>query len=68
MEIYLAHSATRQGECEDMSCRNCDEKQDEPMSAYYRWKNANIEMRGCDKHLREVFDALSEAQKQSNLP
>lgn len=38
------------------------------MSAYYRWKNANIEMRGCDKHLREVFDALSEAQKQSNLP
>lgn len=33
--------------------------------AYFRWKNANIEMVGCDIHLREIFDALSKVQKNA---
>ncbi len=60
-----------------MSCKLCDECQDgnyrnQPQSlvvrvkeggvAFYRWKNANIEMNGCDFHLREVFDALNSIQ------
>ena len=59
-----------------MSCENCDKIQEgEPApeggsivrirstgSAFYRWKNANIEMNGCDEHLREVFNALNEKQ------
>ena len=44
-----------------MSCIKCEEFQETAKTAYYRWKNANIEVRGCDEHLREVFDALNEA-------
>ncbi len=49
-----------------MSCKNCEEYQEgeEIRVAYYRWKNANIEMVGCPEHLREVFDALNNAQVQ----
>jgi len=47
-----------------MSCEACEEAQEKPMSAYFRWKNANIEIRGCDEHLREIFDALSKIQKR----
>lgn len=64
-----------------MSCKKCDEAQDDAENgtirkgivgmspvrfkgkAFYRWKNANIEVNGCDEHLREVFDALNEVQK-----
>ena len=49
-----------------MSCENCEKAQEEPNFAYYRWKNANIEMRGCGEHLREVFDALNEKQKEQD--
>ena len=33
-------------------------------SAFYRYKNANIEMNGCDEHLREIFNILNEAQQK----
>lgn len=46
-----------------MSCQKCDDFQDSEMTSYYRWKHANVEMRGCDEHLREIFDALNQAQK-----
>ncbi len=60
-----------------MSCKNCNDSQDGNYEAsadgsvvrlknggkaYYRWGNTNIEMNGCDKHLREVFDALNMVQ------
>lgn len=48
-----------------MSCDKCEAAQNEETNhgvAYYRWKNANIEMTGCDEHLREIFDALTKAQ------
>ena len=44
---------------EKMSCMKCKKAQNEPKSVYYRWKNANIEIKGCDKHLQEIFDALN---------
>jgi len=46
-----------------MSCENCDKFQDTELTSYYRWKNANIEIRGCEKHLKEIFDILNESQK-----
>ena len=48
-----------------MSCNKCEDKQESYKSgiAYYRWKNANIAIDGCDEHLKEIFNALNEAQK-----
>lgn len=46
-----------------MSCIKCDEFQESEMTSYYRWKNANIEMRGCKEHLREVMETLTKVQK-----
>ena len=50
-----------------MSCNNCEKAQDDErgLVAYYRWKNANIAVTGCDEHLREVFDVLNKAQNEN---
>jgi hypothetical protein len=45
-----------------MSCSDCEARQESPVSSFYRWKNADLEVRGCDAHLREVFEVLSAAQ------
>ena len=50
-----------------MSCQDCSISQGELRFAYYRWKNANIKMQGCDLHLREVFDALNQVAKVEAL-
>ncbi len=47
-----------------MSCEDCNLKNEGQAGiAYYRWKNANIAMMGCEQHLLEVFKALNKAQK-----
>ncbi len=46
-----------------MSCLDCDAFQHTPKTSFYRWKNANIEVRACVKHLKEVFDALNKIQE-----
>lgn len=46
-----------------MSCEDCSQQQRGPSSAFYRWRNANIEMRGCDVHLREAFHALNRVEQ-----
>ena len=46
-----------------MACEECDKAQTDGRCVFYRWENANILMVGCDKHLREIFNALNEAQK-----
>jgi len=46
-----------------MSCDKCAVAQDKGLVAYFRWKNANVAMVGCDEHLREIFDVLKAAQK-----
>jgi len=45
-----------------MSCKACRKAQEHLSAAYFRWGNANIELRGCDRHLREVINALRKAQ------
>ncbi len=47
-----------------MSCKECDKRQEEPGIAWYRWKIANIAMKGCDEHLREIFDVLNKHQRE----
>lgn len=47
-----------------MSCQNCNDAQDDDRVAYYRWKNATIQIDGCAEHLKEIFDALNETQKE----
>lgn len=45
-----------------MSCENCEEQ---PIrGAYYRWKNANVEIVACEKHWKEIREALNNAQKE----
>ena len=43
-----------------MGCKDCQIRQDGTTSAFYRWDVANIEIRGCRKHIGEVMAALSE--------
>lgn len=47
-----------------MSCEKCNQFQASAMTSYYRWKNANIEVRGCDEHLKEVFEVLTKYQTE----
>ena len=48
-----------------MSCKDCQEAQRGEWSAFYRWGTANIELRGCTKHLREVVEILNKIQKEN---
>lgn len=49
-----------------MSCPACEEAQASNEVVYfYRWKTANIAVRGCKPHVKEVFDALNVAQAAS---
>ena len=45
-----------------MSCEACEENP--TLGAFYRWKNANIEIIACREHWLEISEALSEAQKR----
>lgn len=46
-----------------MSCQACEVAQNGPQGSYYfRWKNANIELKGCMEHIQEVMDMLRNAQ------
>lgn len=47
-----------------MSCQMCDDAEESGYIAYYRWKNANIGVYACEKHLTEIFDALNYAQRE----
>lgn len=48
-----------------MICTDCKEKQEESATAFYRWGIANIALKGCDKHLIEIFDVLNLYQNAS---
>ena len=47
-----------------MSCKDCDEFQRGTGTSYFRWGTANIEVRACSRHLKEVYAALREHLKQ----
>lgn len=45
-----------------MGCKECS---NEPIiGAYYRWKNATIEIIACKKHWLEIREVLNKAQKE----
>ena len=47
-----------------MTCEECDKMQNETTDSYYfRWNIANIEIRACPKHAKEVMDYLKESKK-----
>ncbi len=48
-----------------MSCKDCEKRQEESPIAFYRWGVANIALKGCDKHLKEVFEVLNFWQNAS---
>lgn len=63
-----------------MACRKCEDAQEgkgkfdnsivrlrATGEAYYRFKNANIQMNGCDEHLREIFKILNERITDSEI-
>lgn len=52
------------GKDKKMACQECTDAQEKDSIAFYRWKNANIAIQGCDEHLREIFDVLNEHQKK----
>jgi len=45
-----------------MGCEECEKFQKTNKTAYVRWKNANIEVRACEKHLRELFELIKTEQ------
>jgi len=45
-----------------MSCEKCE---DEPLrGAWYRWKNANVEIVACEEHWLEITEALNFSQQR----
>ncbi len=47
-----------------MSCNDCKQAQNEGMVAPYRFGIANIDVIGCRKHVKEMFDVLNVHQGQ----
>ena len=42
-----------------MSCQKCEDFQEQTDRSYYfRWGLANIEVRACEFHVKQVFDLL----------
>jgi hypothetical protein len=52
-----------------MSCQKCDDFQEQTNRSYYfRWGLANIEVRACEFHVKQVFDCLKkELARLGNL-
>ncbi len=48
-----------------MSCNDCRNAQNEGMVAPYRFGIANIDVSGCNKHVKEMFDILNRAQNET---
>lgn len=46
-----------------MSCIDCDIFTDGDKQILYRWKNANVMINGCKKHVLEIFEVLNKAQE-----
>ena len=46
-----------------MSCKDCEDFQKKGYTSFFRWKNANVEIRACKKHLQEIFEVLRKALK-----
>lgn len=47
-----------------MSCEPCKTAQQFESAVFYRWKNANIQVKGCEEHLKEIFLVLNDVQER----
>ena len=45
-----------------MSCEDCNRHPEEGGVAYYRWGKATIGIIACEKHAKEIINALNKAQ------
>lgn len=45
-----------------MACKDCEEAQEVWTAYFYRWDNANVLLSACEKHTKEIFDALRSVQ------
>ena len=43
-----------------MTCEECEKAQDKGHAYFYRWKNSNILLSGCKKHIGEIMKELNE--------
>ena len=49
-----------------MTCKDCETFQDKTTNSYYyRWDIANIEIRACKKHIKEVMAFLNTKHKDN---
>lgn len=45
------------------NCQKCEVTRHQFIKFLYRWKDANIEMKGCARHIKQIFDILNKAQE-----
>ena len=48
-----------------MSCEDCMKFQDSDVTYYFRWGTATVEIRACEKHIKEIFEVLEKDQNKS---
>jgi len=41
-----------------MSCKECEEAQDQSPGFYYRVENANVQIKGCRKHVAKLLEMI----------
>lgn len=46
-----------------MSCEDCEKAQESPHSFFYRIENANVEVKGCRKHVAMMFEMIDGRQR-----
>ncbi len=47
-----------------MSCHECEVAQTKGDTYPYRWSFATVLVIGCKEHVRQIFEALNEAQEE----
>ena len=47
-----------------MGCDACARMPQQGICYPYRWKNATIEIVACETHVKEIIEALNEAQRK----
>lgn len=41
-----------------MSCDDCDKAHDQAPAFYYRIQNGNVQVKGCERHVKIMFERL----------
>ena len=51
-----------------MSCDDCDKAHDETPAFYYRIENANVQVKGCRKHVAMMFGMIDGRKRGTEKP